>query len=347
VALANGALSGTPPDIQTVKNNDMYAIISPDQNVLTSSFSTTYGASAAGYSYQDEADGSSSCSGIIGSFTYLVTTTCKIGAYTKVDPALLVNMSQNLRAKDPTRPVYEGYTNAFAGGWYPGGPVSVLAAAADFIGYDMYPLVDYRNTFGGLVSPGHAWSGYNTVMSARTNAGFAKPIWPDVETSATDIDGGMNTLKYTPPGKQVAALVWNYIIGGARGITYFNHCFCSSINTSSNDDLNNPKLSDIRAAVGTANAQIKALAPVINGPFASGYVTTDQATNVSTMVKYYQSHFYIFAVPHASGSRPTVFTVKSGTSVTVLNENRTLPITNNTFTDTFADENTVHIYLVN
>jgi hypothetical protein len=346
VHLWNGALAGSPSDISVAQSKGMYAVIAPTQEVLTSSFSTTWGRTAASWVYQDEIDGSSDCESMSDGTEYLLTTPCTIGAYTKVNPTVLLNINSNIRARDNTRPIYQGYTHAYAMNWYPGGPVSTLAAAADIIGYDLYPLIDRRNTFDGRVDIGRPWAAYQIVMSARANASYAKPVWPDVENSPTDTDSGMNTTRYQPTGADIQALVWNYIIGGARGITYFNHCFCVALgNLNGSDDLNNPALAPQRAAVTAVNARLKALAPVINDRFALGYET--HTGQINSMTKYSGGSFYIFAAPKATGSQTVSFTVKSGSSVTVVDESRTLPISGGTFTDSFANENTVHIYKVN
>jgi hypothetical protein len=346
VNLYNGALDGSPTDISIVKSKGIYALVHPYQNTITSSFSTTYSSAAAGWLYQDEIDGSADCSNLTTDYQFLMTAACTIGTNGKINPDILLNINNNIRTKDNTRPIYQGYTNAFALDWFPGGPVATLAAAADLIGYDVYPLVDRRSNYNGKVDVGHPWGAYQTVTIARANAGYAKPIWPDVENSATDTDSGMNTTRYQPTGADIQALVWNYIIGGARGITYFNHCFCSALggSMSGDDDLNNPALAPQRTAVIAVNARLKALAPVINDRFALGYET--HTGQINTMVKYSGGNFYIFAAPKASGSQTITFIVKSGTTVTVVDENRTLAINGAQFTDSFANENTVHIYKI-
>jgi hypothetical protein len=346
VNLYNGALDGSPTDISIVKSKGMYALVHPYQNTITSSFSTTYSSAAAGWLYQDEIDGSADCSNLTTDYQFLMTSACTIGTNGKINPDILLNLNNNIRAKDNTRPIYQGYTNAFALDWFPGGPVATLAAAADLIGYDVYPLVDRRSNYNGKVDVGHPWGAYQTVTIARANAGYAKPIWPDVENSATDTDSGMNTTRYQPTGADIQALAWNYIIGGARGITYFNHCFCSVLGgaMSGDDDLNNPALASQRTAIIAVNARLKALAPVINDRFALGYET--HTGQINTMVKYSGGNFYIFAAPKASGSQTVTFTVKTGTTVTVVDENRTLAINGAQFTDSFANENTIHIYKI-
>lgn len=352
VHFANGPLDGSPTDMQIAKNNGMYAVVDPSPNVLTASFRSTYGSNAAAYGYQDEIDGSSDCTVLTDYYAHLISAPCTIGTSSKINPNILLNINQNLRAQDNTRPIYQGYTNAYAMDWYPGGPVSTLAAAGDIIGYDVYPMVDRRNSFGGQLTVGRPWGAFQTVTLARQHANFAKPIWPDVETSATDTDSGMNTTNYAPTPADIQALVWNYIIGGARGITYFNHCFCGAVGTSGHDDLNNPQLASNRAGVAAVNARIAALAPVINAPFADNYVTANvnaSTKNLSIMAKWHNSTGYIFAIPYSSGAKTVEFTVAGAPNgtVTVVDESRTIPLSNGVFTDTFASENTVHIYRIN
>jgi hypothetical protein len=100
-------------------------------------------------------------------------------------------------------------------------------------------------------------------------------------------------------------------------------------------------------AVKGTDARITALAPVINAPFANGYVSV--SPDMSVMAKYFDGHFYIFAIPHADGSRTATFTLAgaSNTTVTALGENRTLKVAGGVFSDNFADADTVHIYEVN
>jgi hypothetical protein len=66
------------------------------------------------------------------------------------------------------------------------------------------------------------------------------------------------------------------------------------------------------------------------------------------MTKYYAANneFYIFAAPKQNASQDVTFTVAGSPSgtVTVVDENRTLTLTNGQFTDNFADQNAAHIY---
>jgi hypothetical protein len=338
VGLYNGGLSGSPPELTVAKNNGMYALIGPEASANTIS---SYGSTAAGYIYQDEAE-NNTCSKIDVSWLQAYCT----NSNGKVSTASFISMTNQMHIFDSTRPVYNGFTNGFVFDWFLSGNAAQLAQGSDIIGYDVYPLVDRRSTFGGQMTTGKVWGTYETVKLSRGYAGNAKPIWPDIETSQVDT---FNNTCYRPSGADVKALVWNGIIAGARGITYFNANFASNCAspTMGTDVLLNASFSDIRTAVTEVNARVKAHAPEINAKFANGYET--HTGNVNTMVKYYNNQFYIFASPKASGSQSITFTLAGAPSgtVTVLDENRTIPLTGGAFTDTFANDNTIHIYKVN
>ena len=73
---------------------------------------------------------------------------------------------------------------------------------------------------------------------------------------------------------------------------------------------------------------------------------------IETAAHLYNGNFYIFADTRDSETLTNIsatFTLNDpiATSVTVLNENRTIPVVNGHFTDTFATPATVHIYEVN
>src|SRR5208337_900667 len=136
------------------------------------------------------------------------------------------------------------------------------------------------------------------------------------------------------------------------------------------------------AQTKATDALIEQLAPVINSPFAEGYATvsptsgqklplplaagtgTSAFSGIDISVHWYtggdvsnrslqlSNGAYIFAATRDSEYATNIsatFTLsdKNATSVTVVNENRTIPVTNGVFTDTFATGATVHIYEVN
>jgi hypothetical protein len=156
--------------------------------------------------------------------------------------------------------------------------------------------------------------------------------------------------------------VFSSIIHGCRFIVYFNHSFAGPAVSQDNfaqsyyKTVQSGQTTSIYAQAKATNALVKQLAPVINSPTALGYVTVNPAPSafagIDTMAKYSDGKFYIFANTRASGKAKNIaaaFTIANtgATAATVINENRSVPITNGTtFTDTFADGYTVHIYQI-
>ena len=166
--------------------------------------------------------------------------------------------------------------------------------------------------------------------------GFVELGWPFTETAA---QGG----RAIAPA-EVKAAVWHQIIAGARGIIYFNHSFGGPEDTQ--NVLRDPAYAGIAAAVTQTDALIKQLAPVINSPFDDAFVTVN--SSVRAMAKYYNGEHYVFAGATVNGAATstdsfTLAGIGTGTAE-VIGENRTIPIVNGQFVDTFADGNAIHIY---
>ena len=96
--------------------------------------------------------------------------------------------------------------------------------------------------------------------------------------------------------------------------------------------------------VTSVNAQIKSLAPVLNSPFVtSGH---SASSSIEHMVKWNGSNLYVFAAARSGGSATFSMPCVGNATATVVGENRTVPVTNGSFTDCFADGNAVHIYRI-
>jgi hypothetical protein len=147
-----------------------------------------------------------------------------------------------------------------------------------------------------------------------------------------------------PSDAQIAGSVWACLIYEARGIIYFVHDFNHSFDAH---NLRN-NIQGHTAAVATLNAQITALAPVLN---TQSYAWSFNAT-VKTMLKSRAGFAYIFAMSNPQASPDTsarVFTLPpgiTGTTVEVVNESRSLSVSGGTFSDSFAQEYTCHIYKI-
>jgi len=168
-----------------------------------------------------------------------------------------------------------------------------------------------------------------------------QPIFGFVEDGHPFTDAEATTI--TP--NQLAGAVYSSLIHEARGIIYFNHNYggtCAGNQHSMRDacyPATNVKITQV-------NQQIKDLAPVLNTQSLSYLASKD----LDTMLKKYNGSYYLFAMTSLTtptGSHTLRLPANlANASVEVLFENRTRPVTNGTFTDTFAEESTYHVYKI-
>jgi hypothetical protein len=173
--------------------------------------------------------------------------------------------------------------------------------------------------------------------------GQRRPIWNAVEVGWPFSETAAQGARAIQPA-EVKAAVWHSIIAGARGIIYFNHSFGGP--NQSHHCLREPAYAAVRAAVKGTNQLITQLAPVLNAPFADGFVSADPS--VRTMAKSHDNKYYVFAGSKENVASTPTFSlsgVGSGTA-TVIGETRTIPISNGRFSDSFADGNAIHIYRI-
>jgi hypothetical protein len=234
-------------------------------------------------------------------------------------------------AADSSRPLYIQTTVTFMDGgkdyFYTGADKAAICTGADIFSFDMYPLV---------MRDGHVWNMYDQIQEARGYCRDSRPVM-----AFTEMDHMDNGSIYPQP-EQTSAEAWNAIIGGARGIQYFDQY--SNIAETGYNGAGHYASGAMYKSIRTTNAQITALAPVINAPFAEKYVSA--SGSMSVMAKYYNGHFYVFAIPHASGSQTVTFTLAGAPTGTlsVLNEDRSVSVSGGKFTDSFANEDVVHVY---
>ena len=182
-----------------------------------------------------------------------------------------------------------------------------------------------------------------TVDRMRALDTRRKPIWNFVEVGWPFTETEAQGARAIQPA-EITAAVWHSIIAGAQGIIYFNHSFGGPNKTQ--HCLRDPAYAGVRAAVKSTNQLVAQLAPVLNAPFADGFVSANPF--VRTMAKFHDNRYYVFAGSRENrGSTPTLSLsgVDSGTA-TVIGENRTILISNGQFSDSFADGNAIHIYRI-
>jgi hypothetical protein len=328
--------------ISAIKADGMYVIAGPPAQGYESN-------TLVGYSWVDEADGNNDCSEVPSAAVLGETVPCD-GSSGRTPASAIAQVTADLHgahgAGDKTRFVYGNYTKPVARdqGLTPA-QATAYENAVDVISYDDYVIND------GWDSPNNQlWLQNGFIRNVRAQDADAKPAWVFIEA------GNPMTANYwsgvtATPAMEVAE-AWQAIIGGARGIEWFDHDFAGSSGgyANSSDDLidSNPVFGSLQSAVTSFDQRVTSLAPILNDPFASGYVTNTGSVN--TMAKYdaASNDFYVFAAPSSNASQNITFTVAGGYTgpITVQGENRTLQATNGVFTDQFADQTAVHVYVV-
>jgi hypothetical protein len=181
--------------------------------------------------------------------------------------------------------------------------------------------------------------------------GARMPVWHVVELGWPFTEGGSAGGRHILPD-EIRSAVWHAIIAGARGINYFDHSFGPGTPEST---ILGEGYADNRAMAKAVNAQIKALAPVLNSPFVtSGHSATDTMRgDVRYMVKWSGGEFYLFAGADRGGGDATfsIPCVGDATAVRLAPSNlpseaTSIPVRGGSFTDSFADKNAIHIYRI-
>jgi hypothetical protein len=172
--------------------------------------------------------------------------------------------------------------------------------------------------------------------------GERKPIWNFVEVSHPFTEAPPQSPNITDA--QIRAAVWHSIIAGARGIIYFQHSFGPNQPCYGDHHTLRSDCHGHRDVVTDTNAQVKALAPVLNSPTVTSGMSA--SSSVKALGKLYNGSLYIFAGSRENVASMATFSVASGQTATVVGEGRSIAITNGRFTDSFANGNTIHIYRI-
>ena len=192
------------------------------------------------------------------------------------------------------------------------------------------------------------------LANTYSDPGHRQPAWVFLETKMPLLnETDAEIILYA----EIRGAVWSAIANEARGIAYFDHNGNytgnpTDPNTGSAPDEDSPALINaepaLRTYVTTLNNQVLTLAPVLN---TQSYVFNFGATGIKTMLKAKDGFAYIFASVDIAGTTGSkTFTVTgsgiTGTNVEVVDEARSLTISGGSFSDTFAQEYSHHIYKV-
>ena len=102
----------------------------------------------------------------------------------------------------------------------------------------------------------------------------------------------------------------------------------------------------VRDAVRATNAQLQSLAPVLNAPsVAAGFTSS---STVRATARWQGGQFWVIAGSSENQSSTGSFSIPcvGNATATVVDEGRTIPVIDGSFTDSFADGNAVHIYRI-
>jgi hypothetical protein len=259
-------------------------------------------------------------------------------------PGQLIALYNNLKTKDPSRPILLGFGRGVSDihwngrgtctgqteSYYP-----YAVGGGDIISFDVYPVANY----GGRLA--QVPNGIDNLKAWIAKSGSDKVIWNAIE--AVPVNSGD-----VPTAAQERAEVWMSIIHGSHGIVYFVHQFGGRGDRLVREDgiFNFPNLVHAVAAV---NAEITGLAPVLNSPtIVDGVsVSSHAATPVASIVKQQGGATYVFAVAERNNADTATFTLpgmRNGT-VQVLGERRERALSNGVFQDEF-DGYGVHLYRI-
>jgi hypothetical protein len=262
----------------------------------------------------------------------------------------------------PDRPAYANFTQMVISRDMPDEDAEAFVNDfTDMISVDMYwytvPFCDREPFRAVYVTPVRqatcrTSSSYGAVMDSlrvRDAAdGKRQPLWQFVELLNGGPGEGPFVADISP--SQLQGAVMNSLIHEARGIVYFDQsltgpCASGNVVRSSQVDPGYCGTAQVLAAA-EINARIHDLAPVLNSQsYVHGF-----GPGLDTMLKIHDGAVYVFAMVDSSdGPGKRRFRLPAGVDANraeVLFEDRTVPIVDGTFTDSFPTEDAYHVYRI-
>lgn len=272
-----------------------------------------------------------------------------------IDPAVIIKRYQDIKAKDPSRPVYLNVgVGAANTGWYGRGACTGKVdmykvsengylKGCDIASFDIYPV-----NSGDKETKEALWYVAKGIDNLLEWTNHAKPVWCWIECTKID---EKNPRKPTPV--EVKAEVWMALVHGAKGFGYFCHSFSSKAPSGTPSfppqieaaPLYDPEMSQ---AMKNINMEITSLAPVLNSINTKDFckvTSSNESVPVDIMTKQNGGANYLFAVGMRKGETKATFEVKSGKKAEVIGEKRTIKIKNGKFSDDFTPY-AVHLYKI-
>lgn len=216
-------------------------------------------------------------------------------------------------------------------------------ASVDFYGNtDPYEFPNYCGswTYGRAIDNTRHY-----VDASPVNPGI--PVWGFVECGSSFAN---HTGLYPQmPVDLIRPTVWNLIVHGAEGVTYFAH-HVTTAGMNPVYPIQNPA---VAAAVRDTNRSVTTYGAVLARPTVPGTVVTSTGSvPVTALTKDLGRDTYVFAMGDGNAGHPsgspvdaTIALPTNGTVVEVLGESRTLPIVGSSFTDHFEPYE-LHVYRI-
>lgn len=258
---------------------------------------------------------------------------------TPPEPASSVQADYDLiRTIDTSRPVVMNLTGKFFGDSNHGASHSPayyqsIIDIPEIISFDHYPVTGW-NQPTWLYRPGQA-----TEFMLENYTDYAKPCWAIIECSDQRLSWTpANTPGATP--EQTRFMIWDTVIHGATAIGYFTIAF----NPFDWSNLT----PGMEVELARSNGQITAMTDIILSAEIDlgSSVSEPNGRTVNHTIREQNGVYYMFASNADMGyqsANPTFSFNQPISSVTVIDENRTITPNGNSFTDGF-DEIEVHLY---
>ncbi|MHB8901822.1 MAG: hypothetical protein ACYC6Y_23960 [Thermoguttaceae bacterium] len=261
----------------------------------------------------------------------------------RAEPAATMERYRSMKAADPSRPVFltlTGHFHPHFRQWTDDQQTQLYPQyieASDVVGYDIYPIYGWNKPEWIYL--------VHDATKLLTSLGGRRPVYAWIETSrGGQWTGELERQKEVKP-EHIRAEVWMAVCGGATSIGYFTHIWKPSFDSFGAPEEN-------RKALRQVNDQLTRLAPAILAPPAKATVSIGAAgdAKLAVLAKEHDGRLWLFAVnyderlPRAEVV-VSVEGLKAGATVTVVDENRTIPAGDGSFADVF-EPLAVHIYQV-
>lgn len=261
-----------------------------------------------------------------------------------ISPNFLLQLYQEMKARDPKRPILLNLGQGVAWDQWHGRGTRTnhpedyedYVKAADILSFDIYPVSHRDAAVRGRLD--YVARGVDRLIGW---SGGSKPVWSVIEASR------VSNPEIMPTGDQVRSLVWLSIIHGAEGIIYFVHEFAPTFVEASL--LDNVAL---REAITAINQRLHSLAAVLKSENLQDAVSIKPVSsaynNVSALVKQDDCHLYIFAGSLSKFPAEVAFSLPAGLNtdrIEVLDEARDLSPGGRSFQESFGPYAT-HLYKI-